>query len=294
MKKELIQNLLKLNPEQYRMTYTKDCYGFLPKRSLYAHKGTCGHAALFAGSVGMAGCAVLASNACMRTGVGKMTVSTPIENTLVLQIAAPEVILNYDLQKKYSSLDCFDAVGVGPGFGTDEVALDRLKLVFDKTSKPMVIDADAITLLGKNQGLLCSVPEGSVLTPHKKELQKLIGVTKDEEEELMLTQDLASRHNLIIIIKGAYSAVVAPNRCVYFNTTGNAGMATAGSGDVLTGIILSLLAQGVDSLAAARIGACLHGLSGDYASDELFENSIIASDLVRFIPVSLKKLYMSE
>ena len=291
MNKELINSLIKENPSQYHMTYDTDLTSSLPKRSLYAHKGSCGHSLLFAGSVGMAGCAILASKACMRTGVGKMTVSTPKENVVPMQIAVPEVILAMRDIAQENSLDLYDAVGIGPGLGTDEFALEKLGNVLSRTTKPMVIDADAITLLGQAKDLLGEIPTGTILTPHKKELQRLIGDSADEFDELQKTIDLAKQYNIIIVIKGAFSAVVNHDGQVFFNTTGNPGMATAGSGDVLTGIILSLLAQNVNPVMAARIGVYLHGLAGDMAAKNLFENSIIASDMIDNLPHALGKLY---
>ncbi len=266
----------------------------LRKRSTFMHKGIAGHAVLVAGKRGMAGAAILASRACMRCGVGKLTVHTPESNADIMQMTVPEAIL--DIER---DTDCFcytfdaseyDALGIGPGIGvnadTVQAFIEQLRL----TKSPIVIDADGLNILGSHRGWIQQLPKKSVLTPHKKELFGLISTTRNCYEELERTRELSVRQQVYIVIKGAYSAIVTPEGKVYFNSTGNPGMATAGSGDVLTGIILSLLAQDYGQENAVRLGVYLHGLAGDIAAKEVGEDSLIASDIIAALPKAFMEL----
>ena len=248
-------------------------------RPFDAHKGTCGHALLVAGSYGIAGCAVLASRACMRGGAGKLTVLTSSVNIPVLQTAVPEAIVR-DHEDDFTR---YDAIGIGPGIGTDDNAERLLQRLLQSADKPIVVDADALTIIGRNQQLLSSLPADTILTPHHLELQRIIGVTANPESELATTRCLATKHQLNIVIKGPHSAIVLSDGTVHHNTTGNQGMATAGSGDVLTGLILSLLAQHYPPQDAIRLGVYLHGLAGDIAAKEHSIYGMIASDIAENI-----------
>ena len=154
----------------------------------------------------------------------------------------------------------------------------------------MVIDADALNVIAKHPEIIDDVPQNSILTPHKLELKRLIGDTSNSYDELLKTMALASKHHIIVVIKGAYSKIVLPNGQIFVNPTGNPGMATAGSGDVLTGMILSLLAQGYSPADAALLGVYLHGLAGDLAASNLGMESVLASDIVNHIPSAFKKV----
>lgn len=264
-------------------------------RSRYAHKGTCGHALLVSGIPGIAGCAILAGRACMRGGVGKLTVMTARENIPVLQCAVPEaIVMTPSVLSKQTYIDfisnTFKAVGIGPGIGTDMQSTTLLKDILQATDSPMVIDADALTILAANRELLQLIPEGSILTPHLLELQRLIGTTGNVSERLEKTRRLALTLKINIVVKGAYSAIVLSDGSIHVNTSGNPGMATAGSGDVLTGIILSLLAQGYPSANAIRLGVFLHGLAGDIAAEKGCIFSLIASDIVDNIGFAYNRL----
>ncbi|MCM1313424.1 MAG: NAD(P)H-hydrate dehydratase [Roseburia sp.] len=272
--------------------------GMLKVRSKFAHKGTAGHAVLVAGKRGMAGAAVLASRACMRSGVGKLTVHTPEANVNIMQISVPEAILDIE-----PGTDCFsntfdandyDALGIGPGIGvaseTVQAFIEQLRL----TKSPVIIDADGLNILGSHRGWILQLPKKSILTPHKKELFGLISTTRNCYEELERTRELAVRQQIYVVIKGAYSAIVTPEGKVWFNSTGNPGMATAGSGDVLTGIILSLLAQDYGQENAVRLGVYLHGLAGDIAACELGEDSLVASDIIAALPKAFRKLHQAK
>ena len=266
----------------------------LKKRSRFAHKGSVGKALLIAGKKGMAGAAVLSAKACLRGGVGKLTVRTPECNVRVLQSAVPEAVLNVDVDnncfsQSFDTAD-YDAMGIGPGIGTSSYTTQAFIEQVSLAKCPAVIDADALNICGSHRGWIAQLPKYCILTPHKKELFGLIGTTRNSYEELERTRDLAMRQQLYIIIKGAYSAVCTPEGNVYFNSTGNPGMATAGSGDVLTGIILALLAQSYPPEMAARLGVYLHGLAGDIVAEELCEESLIASDLVDYLPRAFRAL----
>jgi NAD(P)H-hydrate epimerase len=265
----------------------------LKHRPKFAHKGTAGHALIVAGKPGMAGAAVLAGKACMRAGAGKLTISTQEENRIIIQLGIPEAILNLNpLLEEHSteSLKKFQAVAVGPGIGTSNDAVKKLDYLLSNYNNPMVIDADAINILASNVFLLEKIPHLSILTPHKLELRRLIGETQNDYEELMATKSFAEKKQLIIVIKGAYTKIVFPNGAVYVNSTGNPGMATAGSGDVLTGVISGLLAQNYTPQDAALLGVFLHGKSGDLAAQHFSQESIIASDIIRFLSNAFKYL----
>lgn len=270
-----------------------DAEAALKTRSKFAHKGTFGHACLVAGKRGMAGAAVMAAKACMRSGVGKLTVHTATGNLLPLQCTVPEAIVDVEEAECFSSpftSSQYDALAIGPGLGTADATVKAMVRQMEDFNAPVVLDADALNILSSDARLLMSVPRDSILTPHKKELAGLIGETQDGFEELRRTREFARSHGLYVVIKGAYSATVTPKGDVFYNTTGNPGMATAGSGDVLTGVILALLAQGYSSLQAATMGVFLHGLAGDLAADALSEESMTATDIIAYLPQAFKSL----
>lgn len=278
----------------YHLTDINDFKPLLKTRSKYAHKGLMGHAALVAGKKYMAGAAILSARACMRGGVGKLTIRTQEANVLPLQIAIPEAVLDVEGNTSYFSqtfdTSDFDALAIGPGIGTDTETAQAFIEQLSLTKLPLVLDADAINILGSHRGWINQLPRHTILTPHKKELFKLISTTRNSYEELERTRELAVRQQIFIVIKGANSAVCTPDGSVYFNCTGNPGMATAGSGDVLTGIILSLLAQDYKSDVAVRLGVCLHGLAGDLAVKDKGYEGLIASDIIEYLPKAFMEL----
>ncbi|MGM9698120.1 MAG: NAD(P)H-hydrate dehydratase [Prevotella sp.] len=257
-------------------------------RNDFAHKGTMGHALLIAGSRGMAGAALLATKACLRAGVGKVTVHTPGANVLPLQIGIPEAILNIDADDNIIteavSTEDFQAVGIGPGLGTNEMTAITLIGQMRRTQCPMVIDADAINVLASHKAWLQQIPAGTIMTPHIGEFERLEGSSSDSYERLSKAMLLAERQQAYIILKGHFTAIVTPTGRIAFCPTGNAGMATAGSGDVLTGIITALLARGYKPVDACIVGTYLHGLAGDIAAEEVGKESLIASDIIRCLP----------
>ena len=253
-------------------------------RSKFSHKGTYGHALLIAGSYGMMGAAILASRACLRTGAGLVSAHIPVKGYEIMQASVPEVIVNLDPSEEFFSrvpdLIPYKAVGIGPGTGTRAVVLKAFKDLLQKYTGPMVIDADALNLLAARKELIGQIPMNSILTPHPKEFERIAGPCKNGYDRIMKQTDFARHHNVILVYKGAYTTITLPDGSCYINSTGNPGMASGGSGDVLTGMILSLLAQGYDPADAAITGVYLHGLAGDIAAQRTGRQALIASDII--------------
>ena len=253
-------------------------------RGKFSHKGTFGHALIIAGSYGKMGAAVLSARACLRSGVGLLSLHIPECGYEIAQISVPEAMVTTDEHKKFitelPSLTAFSAVGIGPGIGKEPLTAHVLEDLLGAVKVPLVIDADALNLISENPHLLQKLPENTILTPHPKEFERLAGKSKNEYERLELAIAFAKKNTVIICLKGANTAIVLPNGDVHFNSTGNPGMATAGTGDVLTGIITSLLAQGYDPKDAAILGVYEHGLAGDRAAELTGQSALIASDLV--------------
>lgn len=251
-------------------------------RKRFSHKGTYGHAALLCGSYGMMGAAVLSAKACLRSGVGKLTSFIPGCGYDILQTAVPEAMCLAEDEKYLLSapdLKIFDAVGIGPGIGIHSSGKDFLATVFQRTNKPMVIDADALNTIAANKALLRCIPASSILTPHPKEFERLFGKTENDFERLELALQKSKELDLFIVLKGHYSFISTPQGTGYFNSTGNPGMATAGSGDVLTGILTGLLTQGYTPLHAALLGTYLHGLAGDIAAEKYGQEAMLSGDI---------------
>lgn len=276
------------------VTEEAEIKALLQSRNPFAHKGTMGHALLVSGCYGMAGAAILASQACLRSGIGKLTLHTPQKNLPILQTAVPEAIVSPDTDGDIVThaigTSAFRAVGAGPGLGTEEETATALYDFILQQNEPMVLDADALTLLGRHPEWMQRLPNESILTPHPKELEALTGPCSDSCERMNKALDLAVRHNLYVLVKGHYTQICTPTGAVWFNPTGNAGMATAGSGDVLTGLLTGLLAQGYPPAHAVRLGVWLHGLAGDIAAERLGQNCMLASDLIDALPQAFKQL----
>lgn len=293
---------IRLSPEfiqkteaRHRILEENEIRSLLQPRDDFAHKGSMGNTLLIAGSYGMSGAAILASKACLRSGAGKVTVHTPKRNYDIMQISVPEAVLQMDMEETIFSepVDTayYQAVGIGPGLGTNETTAISLIAQIRRTVCPMVIDADAINILASHRAWMQQLPKNIVLTPHPKELDRLAGnISSNGYERLSRACELAERLQAYIILKGHYSALCLPNGHVEFNSTGNSGMATAGSGDVLTGIITALLARGYRHVNACRIGMYLHGLAGDLAAKDLGKESLIASDIINYLPKAFKRL----
>lgn len=249
----------------------------------HTHKGIQGHALLIGGSYGKIGAMVLSSRACLKTGCGLVTVFLPGCGYEIMQTANPEVMVLTDAQEKNISRIVFDfvpqAIGIGPGIGQEPETQKALYefLVFNKIA--LVIDADALNIVSQNKDWLSLLPNKTILTPHPKELERLIGKWNSVTEKFEKTIAFSLRYDLIIVMKGAPTFVI-DGGAIYENTTGNAALATAGTGDVLTGIITSLLAQSYKAIDAALLGVYLHGLTADIALPETGYQSFVASDVI--------------
>ncbi len=254
----------------------------LRPRPTDGHKGTFGHALLVAGSKNMAGAAILAGEACLRSGIGKLSIYTPEENRTILQTALPEAII----KDHFPCDDRFEGVGIGPGIGINPDLLHRL-LSADQMAK--VLDADALNTVAQNRELEKLIPTYTILTPHPGEAMRLIGSSKLED-----VAAYARTHCVYVVLKGHPTHVCTPEGDVFRLNVGNAGMATAGSGDVLTGIITGLMAQGYASREAALLGVWLHGTAGDFAADEMGENCMLARDIIRHLPNAFRKLKQTK
>lgn len=279
---------------QYTIVEENDVRQLMLPRSPYAHKGQMGNALLIAGSYGMAGAAILAARACMRAGVGKVTVNSPKRNLPLLQVAVPEAIVQNSLEETYFAeavdTEDFNALGIGPGLGQSEQTAIAMITQLRRTQCPIVVDADAINILANHRAWLQQLPQDIIMTPHPKELDRLEGHSADSYERLTKASNLAERLKGYIVLKGHHTAICCPGGHILFNSTGNAGMATAGSGDVLTGIITGLLARGYKPQDACIVGVYLHGLAGDIAAHDLGEESLTASDIINCLPRAFKRL----
>ncbi len=279
---------------QYILAEEKTVRPLLQPRNPFAHKGEMGHALLIAGSYGMGGAAILAAKACLRAGAGKVTVHAPRGNNLIMQVAVPEAVVQLDREETAFSepvdTEDYDALAIGPGLGMSEGAAIAMIAQLRRSQCPIVADADALNLLANHRAWMQQLPQGMIMTPHPKEFDRMAGRCTDSFERLAKAVDMAKRQQIYIILKGHHSALCLPDGHVLFNSTGNAGMATAGSGDVLTGIITALLAKGHPQADACLLGMYLHGLAGDLAAKELGEESLVASDIIAFLPKAFKAL----
>lgn len=270
-------------PTDYYFVEKEEVKQMIPARSKFAHKGTFGHALLIAGSYGKMGASVLASKACLRSGVGLLTAHVPHFGYSIIQTAVPEAMVSIDdhdsIFTGVPDLTPFTAVGIGPGIGMKSNTRKALFELIQKAKVPLVLDADALNILAENKEWLKALPENSILTPHPGEFKRLAGETANSWERIQKQRQMATAFKIIVVLKGAFTSVALPNGKVYFNSTGNPGMATAGSGDSLTGIILGLLAQRIPSELAAIAGVFLHGLAGDIAAGEKSENALVAGDI---------------
>ena len=257
----------------------------LKRRDPKAHKGCFGHALLYAGSYGMAGAAVLSAKSCMRSGVGLLTVCTPPANNDILQISVPEAMVTHtDDMYAASDLSRYTAIGAGPGLGKGESQTALLDKMLKCATCPAVLDADALNIISQNSYLLEYVPAGSVITPHPGELARLTGKADDRKDMLRRALNLAQSTGMTVVVKGAPTVTISPDAKAFINTTGNAGMATGGSGDVLTGIVLALLAQGDDAVNAAVIAVYIHGYAGDIAARSLSQTAMTSADIITSLP----------
>lgn len=264
---------------------------FIKKREKDAHKGNCGRVLIYAGSKGMAGAAVLCARAALRTGAGLVRVSIPEELFPILQIAVPEATC-ITRERLFEDLSQYSAIAIGPGLGDDVQNRKLIKKILEMTDRPVVIDADALNLLQDDLDAMKSARAKLIITPHPGEAARLLKrKTSDiNGDRLRSAKELAAATGAITVLKGAGSIVAVPEGKRYINTSGNPGMATGGSGDVLTGVIAALAGQGLNLEQGAIAGVFLHGLAGDLAADQMGENGLIASDIANMMALAIKSV----
>ena len=262
---------------------------FKPRRR-FSHKGNYGHGLLIGGSIGMAGAATLSAQAALKSGIGLLTIHAPLCNRAIHQTSVPEAMIDCDTNEICFSqlLDTtnYQSVAIGPGLGLSEEsshAFQHLLIQNEEINTPLIIDADGLNILA-NYNQLQKRIKGAILTPHPIELERLVGKCNNSYIRLKRAIEFAQKTESYIILKGAYSFLIYPDGSYNLNPTGNSGMATGGSGDVLTGILLALQAQGYNQKDSLKIGAYIHGKAGDLASKEIGETSVTATDIIKKLP----------
>lgn len=265
------------------------------QRKKFSNKGDFGHPIVIAGSRGKIGASVLCAKATLRSGAGLVTCYSPQCSYNIIQSVLPEAMIQLDPDKNYLSaldidLGSYNCGVIGPGIGMDAKTIDIFPELLKKLNFPLVVDADALNIISTNIALIELLPKHSILTPHPKEFARLVGQSASSAEQLEKQINFSKRYQQVLILKGAHSSVTLPNGDVYFNSTGNPGMSTAGSGDVLSGVIAAFLAQGLSSEDASILGVFVHGMAGDLAMKKLGKIGIIANDIVDYLPIALNIL----
>ena len=263
-------------------------------RPKFSNKRDYGHLLLAAGQYAMMGAAVLSAKAALHSGVGLVSVHSPRCANLILQTTVPEAIFSPDKGENHIEgipvHPRYSAIAIGPGMGCNETSVSALMHLVKEIRQPLVLDADALNCIAREQSLLRYLPSHTILTPHIHELERMFGPMTDDASRLKCITHVATKYDIIVILKGANTAIALPDGTIHFNSTGNPGMATAGSGDVLTGVIGSLLAQGYPPEDAAIIGVYLHGVAGDIAARESGEEYITASDIINHLGLAFKQI----
>lgn len=277
----------------YRLSALKSIRKILKPRHKFDHKGKFGHALLIAGSQGKMGACTLAARAALRSGVGLLTLHVPGCGYTILQTAVPEAMTLVDSSEHFFTdqveTGAYQSIGIGPGLGQHEETVKAFHRFLETNKKPTVFDADALNMLAAHPEWQKFIPHESILTPHPREFERLAGASKNDFDRLSRVMDFSKKINAVVVLKGAYTTIACPDGNVYFNPTGNSGMAKGGSGDALTGILTALLAQGYEASKAAILGVYLHGLAGDLAVREKGHYSLLASDLIDFLPGAFVK-----
>lgn len=271
------QDLRELDERQIRQLNTNFCKGKLKFFDQFTHKGQRGHAAIFAGSQGMMGAALLTIKATLKSGAGKITAIIPESYVDLVHFSSPEALVQTDLDK--IDFNQFDALAMGPGLGQKTLSISLVEKIFSSKIK-MVLDADLLNFLSKNPTLIDQIPEQSILTPHPLEWKRLFGDSENDKKRILDTMQICSKYGFYVIIKGHISTLVTPDGRIYFNAMGNAGMAKGGSGDVLTGLLVGLFAQGYSTQETGILGMYVHGMAGDLAKDLYGENAMTPSDQI--------------
>ena len=270
----------------------------MPQRPKFAHKGSFGRVQMVAGSKGKMGAAMLCGEACLKAGAGLLTIHVPAVGLNPIQAVLREAMATVDDCSDHVSLvpalDKVNVICAGPGLGTHEDTVKALTILIKAMKNPMLLDADALNIIASQPGLLKHVPEGSVLTPHVGEFERLFGKHADGLERIKKMREVAVTNRLVLVLKGAHSAIATPEGKIYFNTSGNSGMATAGSGDVLAGVITGLMAQGLSGKDAAIAGVFLHGMAGDLAKNKVGKMSLVASNLLSELPKAFNNVTVTS
>ncbi|MEO6903006.1 MAG: NAD(P)H-hydrate dehydratase [Bacteroidia bacterium] len=257
-------------------------------RAASSNKGNHGHALIVAGSKGKMGACVIAAKACLRSGVGLLTVNVPNNERLILQTAIPEAMLIMR-EDDIKNLNAYSSIGIGPGIGLTEKQKKIIRIILNKVTIPLLLDADALNIIAANKNLLKKIPENTVITPHPIEFDRLFGTHHSHVERIKMAVELSKKYNIVIVLKGAKTLITYKGEAV-INTTGNAGLAKAGSGDALTGVITAFLAQGYNSYNAAKLGVYLHGLSADIALEKQSMESMLITDVIECIGKAFKHI----
>ncbi|MBP5498486.1 MAG: NAD(P)H-hydrate dehydratase [Muribaculaceae bacterium] len=281
-------------PTDFYLIEKDDAKASLKSRNQFTGKYDYGTALIVAGSYGMAGAAILAARGASRAGAGLVTVHTPQINFAPLQAAVPEVVLNADRnQYVVSKIEInhdYNVVALGPGIRTTDETISAIGSFFKNYHKPCILEADALNCIASQPILIKNIPKGSVLTPHAAEFDRLFKQHNSEEERLKKAIDVSRLYEITIVLKGHHTMTVRPDGKVYINSSGNAGMATAGSGDVLTGVIAAMMAQGYSTHRAVMLAVYLHGLAGDIAAKEHGQHGLIAPDIAENIGRAIKEV----
>ncbi len=264
-----------------------DVQSIIKNRSKFSHKGSYGKALIMAGSHGMMGAAILSAQACLNSGVGLLSMLIPSDENFIMQKSVPEAMT---ITSNNINVEKFTSIALGPGIGQDDDTSKNIEQILSSVTSPIIMDADALNLLSKNSHWFELIPPKSILTPHSGEFKRLVGEWDSDAHCLELLTSMAQHHQIFIILKGAHSMIASPKGEIFFNSTGNPGMATGGSGDVLTGILAALLAQKYSPLEASLLGVYLHGLSGDLSAQELTEESVTAGSIIQHIPNAFKMI----
>ncbi len=280
---------------QYALVDLDSARSVYKPRNPFSNKGNYGHALLLAGSFGKIGAAVMSARACLTSGAGLITTYLPACGYTVMQTSLPEAMVTVDpgpdhLTELPKDLKPYNVIGAGPGIGTEESTKGVIKKLIKSFPHPTVLDADALNIISRDKKLLDKIPANSILTPHPKEFDRLFGPSADNAQRFELAKRNAVKYKLILVLKGHYTGIFCPDGSIYFNTTGNAGMAKGGTGDVLTGMVTAMLAQSYEPPDAAKLAVFLHGLAGDIAAAESAEESMLASDLIGCIGKAFVRL----
>ncbi|MGE0568773.1 MAG: NAD(P)H-hydrate dehydratase [Bacteroidia bacterium] len=278
----------------FHFTTIKEILPFIKIRNKFSHKGSHGHALLIAGSKKYRGAALLSAKSCLRSGAGLLTVHSTNEVLRNIITVLPDAILSTDTNNEYISelpdTKAFDAIGIGPGLGTENATQTVLKKLINYFQGPLVIDADGLNILSENKTWISFLPPNTIITPHPKEFDRLTSIHDNDFNRLRSAINLAIKNNIIIVLKGTYTCIINSDGQCFFNSTGNAGLAKGGSGDVLTGIILGLLARGYQAKQAAILGVYLHGAIADKSVQIQSMESLLPSDLTELIGTTLKEI----